>query len=107
MNEKDKDLWFVYILRCEDDSLYTGITNNLEKRYKKHLNGTGAKYTKIRKPKEICIFFMVKNRSEASKLEVYIKKLSKKEKEFLILDEKNKKIFIKNVKIFLNIEINL
>lgn len=76
--------WYVYILRCEDDSLYTGITNNLEKRFADHLEKKGAKYTKSHKVQKIEIFFEVKNRSEASKLEYKIKKLDKKSKENLI-----------------------
>ncbi|WP_300328655.1 GIY-YIG nuclease family protein [Fusobacterium sp.] len=76
--------WFVYILRCSDGSLYTGITNNLEKRYNDHLNKKGAKYTKSHLVIKLEIFFEVKNKSEASKLEYKIKKLDKKSKENLI-----------------------
>ena len=47
---------YVYILRCSDDSLYTGWTNNLEKRIKAHSNGKGAKYTKARLPVELVYF---------------------------------------------------
>lgn len=83
--------WYVYMLRCENDSIYTGITTDVEKRFQKHLKGEGAKYTRSRKPKEICTIFEVENRSFATKLEIFIKKLSKKEKELLILDNKNKK----------------
>ena len=85
--------WYVYILRCKDNSLYTGITNNLEKRYQDHCEKKGAKYTKSHLVKKIEIFFQVNNRSEASKLEYKIKKMDKKSKENLIkfkkiLDEK-------------------
>lgn len=76
--------WYVYILRCEDNSLYTGITNNLEKRYQDHCKKKGAKYTKSHLVKKIEIFFQVNNRSEASKLEYKIKKMDKKSKENLI-----------------------
>lgn len=76
--------WFVYMLRCHDRSLYTGITNNLEKRYNEHLNKRGAKYTKSHRVIKMEIFFEVKNKSEASKLEYKIKKFDKKSKENLI-----------------------
>lgn len=76
--------WFVYMLRCEDNSIYTGITNNLKKRYNEHLNKKGAKYTKSHLVVKIETVFEVKNRIEASKLEYKIKKLDKKSKENLI-----------------------
>ena len=47
---------FVYILKCNDDSLYTGWTNDLKKRIKAHSNGKGAKYTKARLPVELVYF---------------------------------------------------
>lgn len=72
--------WYVYILKCKDNSLYTGITNNLEKRIEKHNKGIGAKYTKGRRPVKLMKKFTVNNKSEALKLECKIKKLSKKEK---------------------------
>ena len=99
--------WYVYMIRCEDNSIYTGITTDLNRRYNEHEKGVGAKYTKQRKPVQIEKFFWVKNRSEASRLEWFIKKLSKKEKEFIIFCEKNQKNFIKNAEIKLNIKINL
>lgn len=95
MNESCNKTWFVYMIRCFDNSIYTGITTDVERRYKEHCEGKGAKYTKVRKPKEICACFKVKNRSEAGKLEYFIKNLTKKEKENLISGEKNKKIFLK------------
>ena len=47
---------YVYILKCKDDSLYTGWTNNLEKRFKAHSSGKGAKYTKARLPVELVYY---------------------------------------------------
>ncbi|EJX05877.1 GIY-YIG nuclease superfamily protein [gut metagenome] len=64
--------------------MYTGITNNLEKRYQNHRNKKGAKYTKSHCVKKLEIFFEVNNRSEASKLEYKIKKFDKNSKENLI-----------------------
>lgn len=85
--------WYVYIVRCEkDNSLYTGITNNLEKRIEKHNNGTGAQYTKNRGPITLLKSFEVLDKSSALKLEYKIKQLSKKEKLWLIMDIKNRTI---------------
>ena len=75
---------YVYILRCSDDSLYTGWTNNLEKRIKAHSNGKGAKYTKARLPVELVYFEEFEDKIEAMKREYAIKKLTRKEKLLLI-----------------------
>jgi len=77
--------WFVYLLRCADNTLYCGITTNLKKRLRQH-NGElvgGAKYTKVRQPCELVYSENADNRSEASKREAGIKKLSKQSKEVL------------------------
>lgn len=76
--------WTLYILKCNDGSLYTGITNNLEKRVSDHEAGIGAKYTRGRGPFEIVYQEKLEDRSSASKREFAIKKLSKLEKEKLI-----------------------
>lgn len=78
--------YFVYMIRCEGDRLYTGITNDVEKRLMQHkgeLKG-GAKFTKAFKPKKIEKIWKVKNKSEALKMEYRIKQLSRVEKEKLI-----------------------
>ena len=75
---------YVYILRCNDDSLYTGWTNNLEKRVKAHSNGKGAKYTKARLPVELVYFEEYENKVEAMRREYAIKQLKRKEKLMLI-----------------------
>ena len=75
---------YVYILRCNDGSFYTGWTNNLEKRFKAHSEGKGAKYTKSRGPLEIVHYETFETKKEAMKREYAIKKLSRKEKEELI-----------------------
>lgn len=80
--------WYLYILICSDDSLYTGITTDVQKRFNKHISGKGSKYVKSRLPAKIAMFYEVGNRSEASKEECRVKKLTKKEKELLI-NEKN------------------
>ena len=75
---------YVYILRWSDDSLYTGWTNNLEKRIKAHSNGKGAKYTKARLPIELVYFEEFEDKIEAMRREYAIKKLTRKEKLLLI-----------------------
>ncbi|MCB9982975.1 MAG: GIY-YIG nuclease family protein [Rhodospirillales bacterium] len=72
--------WVVYILRCGDDSLYTGITNDLAARVAAHEVGTGAKYTKGRGPFRLVYEEVCTDRSEASKRERAIKGLSRAEK---------------------------
>jgi putative endonuclease len=76
--------WLVYMLECSDNSIYTGITNNLEERLKTHQSGNGAKYLRGRLPIKLVYKENLINRSEATKREIYIKKMSKKEKKKLI-----------------------
>ncbi|SCJ94877.1 GIY-YIG nuclease superfamily protein [uncultured Clostridium sp.] len=71
---------YVYILRCNDNSLYTGWTNNLEKRLKTHSAGKGAKYTKARLPVALVYYEEFEDKIEAMKREYQIKQLSRKEK---------------------------
>ena len=82
--------WKVYILRCADDTLYTGITTDLRKRVHEHNNSKlGAKYTKVRRPVELVYWQNADDRVDASKKEYAIKQLSRKEKLKLIkLDNK-------------------
>ncbi|WP_297597215.1 GIY-YIG nuclease family protein [uncultured Cetobacterium sp.] len=81
--EKVKKKWFVYILRCEDNSLYTGITTDLTKRFEAHISGRGAKYTRAKKPIRIEFFSTFDSKSLALKEEIRIKKLTKIKKELL------------------------
>ena len=76
--------YFVYILRTDKNSLYTGITNDLEKRLKKHRDGKGAKYLRGFKSFELVYWEEKNDKSEALKREAQIKKWSKIEKEELI-----------------------
>lgn len=76
--------WLVYILQCSDNTYYTGITNNLEKRMIQHNSKKGAKYTKARSPVILVKYFVCKNKSEALKLEYKIKQLSRMQKEKLV-----------------------
>ena len=75
---------YTYILKCKDDSLYTGWTNDLKKRITSHNAGKGAKYTKARRPVELVYYEEFQTRDEAMKREYAIKQLSRKEKEALI-----------------------
>jgi putative endonuclease len=76
--------WFVYIIRCYDNSLYTGSTNNVIRRWNQHKRGEGAKYLKANRPKEVVYVEQCDNQSLACKREYEIKKLSKDKKEALI-----------------------
>ena len=79
--------WKVYILRCGDGSLYTGISNDVEGRLKAHQSGKGAKYTRGRGPLELAYQENCGSYSDASKREAQIKKLTKREKEQLIVSK--------------------
>ena len=72
--------WIVYIIKCSDGSLYTGITNNLQRRMLLHGQGKGGKYTRGRGPFRLIYKEQCKDRSFASKREIAIKKLSHLEK---------------------------
>jgi len=72
--------WFVYILKCKDGSLYTGATNNLEKRFEAHKNGKGARYTRSHTPKRIVFFEKYDNNILALRREREIKGWTRKEK---------------------------
>lgn len=71
---------FTYILKCSDGSLYTGWTNDLERRVKAHNTGKGAKYTKSRRPVELVYFEAFSTKQEAMRREWEIKQLSRVEK---------------------------
>ena len=75
---------YTYILRCRDGSLYTGWTNNLEKRLICNNAGKGAKYTKARLPVELAYFETFQTKKEAMQREWEIKKMTRKEKIALI-----------------------
>ncbi len=75
--------WFVYILECENDRLYTGITTDLARRYREHASGKGAAFTRMNKPRRLLAFTPCADRSEASRLEAQIKRLSASSKRSL------------------------
>ena len=77
--------WYVYIVKCSDNSLYTGITVDLERRVEEHnTSKKGAKYTKSRRPVHLVYSEKQQDRSSASKRESAIKKLSRSEKLILL-----------------------
>ena len=99
MSEKDSNkksklqlnkIYYIYIIKCIDEVLYTGITTDYKRRFNEHVNATinkkGAKFTRFHKPKSIVALWTTKTRSEASKLEIRIKQLSRDEKDKLIND---------------------
>lgn len=81
-------IYYTYMLRCKDNTIYTGITVDIQKRMKEHFDKTDkcAKYTRTHSAEKLEAVWQSENRSLASKLEFYIKKLSKKQKEKLISD---------------------
>ncbi len=85
--------WKVYVLRCSDNSLYTGITRDLNRRLEEHNNNDrlASAYTRARRPVAIVYQEAHVNRSSASKREAEIKKLTKIEKEKLITKKHGKK----------------
>lgn len=77
--------WTVYILRCADNSLYTGITTDVARRISEHNSGVrGASYTRARRPVELAFSFKASNRSQASRAEAWIKAKDRKTKESII-----------------------
>ncbi len=84
MTNTSDDVWFVYLLRCADDSLYTGITNDVSRRCGQHNVGTASRYTRSRRPTHLVYEETHANRSLALKREAVIKALSRQEKELLI-----------------------
>ena len=77
-------MWYLYILRCKDNSLYTGITTDVEKRLEAHRSGKGAKYTRGRGPLELVYKEECGDHSDALKRELEIKGLTRDEKLTLI-----------------------
>ena len=78
----DKKEWVVYLVRCADESLYCGITNDIEKRLVAHNSGKGAKYTKSRMPVEMAGVSSKMTKSEALRLERQIKQVPARKKVF-------------------------
>ncbi len=78
--------WYMYVLRCNDDSLYTGVTTDLQRRVDEHnqCNTKGANYTRARRPVQLIYWEPFSNRAQAQQREAAVKKLSKQKKEILV-----------------------
>ena len=79
---------YTYILKCSDGTLYTGWTNNLEKRVETHNAGKGARYTKVRRPVELVYYETFDTKEEAMKREYQIKQMKREDKLILIESRK-------------------
>jgi putative endonuclease len=86
----NKRRWVVYLIRCSDESLYCGITNNLNKRLTVHNSGKGAKYTRSRRPIEFVGASFKMTKSNALKLEYRIKQVPADKKIFELIKEEDK-----------------
>lgn len=84
VNKKNNTGWYLYIVCCNDKSLYTGVTNDLKKRITKHNSGKGAKYTASRRPVVLKYTELHQTKSDALKRERQIKNLTRQEKINLI-----------------------
>ena len=81
--------WVLYILECSDGSFYTGITNDLGRRFQEHNEGLASRYTRSRRPVRVCYLESYESRSSALIRECAVKLLSRKEKEVLVNSYKN------------------
>ncbi len=82
--------WQVYIILCSDDTLYTGITTDLQRRFAQHASGRGAKYFRGRQPAEVVYQECGLTRGSAGRREMEIKNLTRAEKRTLIASKTNK-----------------
>lgn len=85
---KEEKHYYVYIIKCADDTLYTGMTNDIDKRLEAHSKGKGAKYTRGRGPFSLVYAKKYRTKSAALKAEMFIKSLSRRKKEEWIEKEK-------------------
>ncbi|WP_455286309.1 GIY-YIG nuclease family protein [Cupriavidus necator] len=76
----DDSAWYLYLLECTGDSIYTGITTDVARRFAEHVSGKGAKYTRSRKPIRVMGQLRFETKSEALKAEIEIKRLSSAQK---------------------------
>ncbi|WP_080745070.1 GIY-YIG nuclease family protein [Cupriavidus necator] len=76
----DDSAWYLYLLECTGDSIYTGITTDVARRFAEHVSGKGAKYTRSRKPLRIMAQLRFETKSEALKAEIKIKRMSSAQK---------------------------
>lgn len=84
MKKTERKKWGLYILKCGDGTLYTGITNDIERRIEMHKSGIASKYTRSRLPVKVVHQEPCRGRADALKKEFAVKQLSRKEKESYI-----------------------
>ncbi|CAN5364608.1 hypothetical protein BH11PSE11_BH11PSE11_20830 [soil metagenome] len=84
MNDSSERPWFLYMIECEDGSIYTGIALDVAGRYRAHASGKGAKYTRSHKPRELLLAVRYPDRSVASRAEFEFKRLSAAQKRWWI-----------------------
>lgn len=91
-------MYYIYMLRCKDNTIYTGITVDIKRRMEEHFskNEKCAKYTYTHNAKKLEVVWQTENKSLASKLEYAIKKLTKAKKEELIKNKNLEEIFLEN-----------
>jgi putative endonuclease len=78
------DAWWLYMVRCRNGTLYTGITTDVERRFEEHCNGSGAKYLRGKTPLTLEFHCLVGDRSDALRAEYIVKRLGKEQKEILL-----------------------
>ncbi|WP_322042909.1 GIY-YIG nuclease family protein [Paraburkholderia sp. J67] len=81
--------WFLYLLECADGSVYTGIAVDVQARFAQHANGTGARYTRSRKPVQVLAQFELADRASASRAEYWVKRLRPHEKRALAVGDRS------------------
>lgn len=96
-------MYFTYIIRCKDDSLYTGYTTDISRRMKEHENGINCKYTKVKGFKHLEVYFISNSKSDAMKLEYKIKKFTRNKKLWII---KNPNVFLDELENKLNYKLD-
>lgn len=91
MNERGrkKEKWFLYVVKCLDGSLYTGITKNVARRLQQHNDGRASRYTRSRRPVKLMYQEGCRNKSSALKKECAIKALTRKGKELYLMKKMN------------------
>ena len=94
MAKRAAEVWFVYILRCADGTLYTGITKDLARRTQQHNDGTAARYTRSRRPVKLVYQERQRSQSLALRREAAIKKLTRPQKLAMIRGQRGRRITV-------------
>lgn len=97
MPELSRDRWFVYVARCADGSLYTGIARDVAARIRAHDAGKGARYTRGRGPLTVCVVRRCSSKGDALRLELAIKRLARLDKERMMQDVRVFRAFARGV----------